>query len=281
MIKAAVIGDPISQSLSPKIHNFFLKKYGISGSYEAIRVEKNDLVKAVQNLVNSGFAGFNVTIPHKEEIFKICHHKSRTAEITKAVNTVIITPDKKLFGHNSDAEGFLSNLKNSQADFDLKNKTVFLIGAGGAARAIVYGFLKSGVAKIFITNRSEIRATELIENFRNFATEKKSQLCFLNAKNFAEQLSECDLLVNSTSLGMAGQEALELNLKNLKQSALVCDIVYKPLITDLLRSAEMRGNKIVTGIGMLLGQALIGFESWFKQKPEINEEVLDMMHRSF
>jgi shikimate dehydrogenase len=271
-IKAAVIGDPISHSLSPRIHTQLLAKYGIDGSYIAIQVPKEELAKAIESMVEMGFAGFNVTIPHKEEIFKLCHHKSKTATLTGAVNTVIITEDKKLFGHNSDAEGFLNNMHDAQPDFDLKNKTSFVIGAGGAARAIVYGLIKSGVKKIFITNRNKNRAEELIKNFANFAAEKKCELEFLEAKTFAKNLDKCDLLINSTSLGMTGQDALVLDLECLKQSAIVYDIVYKPLMTELLCAAEKRGNKVVTGIGMLIHQALVGFEAWFKCKPEIDEK---------
>jgi shikimate dehydrogenase len=276
-LKAAVIGDPISHSLSPTIHNFFLKKYGIDGTYEAIQVKKGELKTAIEKMISEGFAGFNVTIPHKEEIFKLCHHKSKTAELTGAVNTVVFTEDKKLFGHNSDAEGFLNNIKNSCPDFELKGKNAFVIGSGGAARAVVYSLLKSEVKKIFITNRSEIRATELIKNFAGFAKEKNCQIDFLNQKTFEKNLSKCDLLINSTSLGMQGQPALTIDLKNLKKSAIVCDIVYKPLMTDLLKAAEKRGNKIITGIGMLVEQALIGFELWFKQKPEVDSELIKIL----
>lgn len=273
MIKAAVIGDPISHSLSPKIHGFFLEKYQIDGTYDAIRIEKNNLLTDVQKLVDQGFAGFNVTIPHKEEIFKLCDYRSKSANITGAVNTVIITKDGKLFGHNSDVDGFLNNLKNSQPDFDLKNKTSFVIGAGGAARAIVYGLIKSGVNKIFITNRSFERAEKLIADFNNFSAKNSCEIKFLNLENFSKKLSDCDLLVNSTALGMVGQEKLELDLENLNKAAIVYDIVYKPLITDLLALAQKRGNKIVTGIGMLIQQALIGFEAWFGKKPEVDNQL--------
>lgn len=266
---AAVIGDPISHSLSPKIHNFLIKKYNIDGAYVAIQVGKNDLKQSVESLVKSGFAGFNVTIPHKEEIFKICDFVSKTAKLTGAVNTVIITEDKKLFGHNSDAEGFLNNLKNSQPNFDLKNKTVFVIGAGGAARAVVYAVIKLGAKKVVITNRNKNRALELIKNFADFASAKKCELTFSN--DFAADLNACDLLVNSTSLGMIGQDELKIDLKNLPKTAIVYDIVYKPLMTNLLLAAEKKGNKIVTGLGMLVQQALVGFEAWFKQKPEMSE----------
>lgn len=276
-IKAAVIGDPISHSLSPTIHGFLLTKHQVDGTYEAKKIAKEDLASGVTELVNQGFAGFNVTLPHKEEIYKICDYKSKTATLTGAVNTVIITPDKKLFGHNSDVAGFLNNLQNSHPDFDLKGKTAFVIGAGGAARAIVCGLIKSQVKKIYITNRSEIRAAELIKNFTNFASEKNCEIKFLDQKDFEKNLGECDLLTNSTSLGMNGQEALEIDLKNLNREAIVYDIVYKPLMTELLTSASKRGNKITTGIGMLVHQALIGFEAWFKTKPEIDDDLLKLV----
>ncbi len=273
-LKAAVIGDPISHSLSPKIHNFLLDKHDINGTYIAIQVNKSELQQCVQHLIDSDFAGFNVTLPHKEEVFKICNFTSKTAQLTGAVNTVIITPDKKIFGHNSDAEGFLNNLKNSHPDFDLKNKNAFVIGAGGAARALIYALIKSDVKKVFITNRSEIRAAELIKNFADFALRKNCEITFLVESDFAKNLDQCDLLVNSTSLGMTGQQALTIDLKNLQKSAIVYDIVYKPLMTDLLKAAESRGNKITTGIGMLIQQALVGFEAWFKKKPQADEELI-------
>ncbi len=266
--KAGVIGDPVSHSLSPTIHNFLLSKHKIAGEYSAILVKKDELKSFVNSALENGLVGFNVTIPHKEEIFKICDYKSQTATLTGAVNTVVFTPDNKIFGHNSDAEGFANHLKNSAPDFDLKDKTAFVIGAGGAARAIVYSLIKSGAKKIYITNRSENRAEELIKNFTAFCAEKKCQLQFLNKKTFEQKLAECDLLVNSSSLGMTGQEPLEIDLENLSQVAIVFDIVYKPLMTELLKAAKLRGNKIVNGLGMLVFQALIGFELWFKEKPQ-------------
>lgn len=259
MIKAAVIGDPISHSLSPKIHNFFLQQLGIEGSYEAIRVQKDELREAVQKLVDQGFAGFNVTLPHKEKIFEICDEIDETARLTGAVNTVVITPEKKLRGLNSDVSGFLQNLKNSQPNFDLRGKNIFIIGAGGAARAVVYGLLKSEVKKIYLTNRTEKKFTDVE---------------FLSRENFEKKLDECDLLVNTTSLGMLGKDTLRVDLKNLKHSAIVYDIVYNPLKTELLKSAEIRGNQIVTGIGMLVEQALVGFEEWFGKRPEPSEDLM-------
>jgi shikimate dehydrogenase len=266
--KASVIGDPISHSLSPTIHNFLLSKHQIDGEYNAVLVKKDELKSFIKTAIENDLAGFNITIPHKEEIFKICDYKSKTASLTGAVNTVVITQDKKVFGHNSDGEGFINHLKNSINNYKLNGKIAFVIGAGGAARAIVYALIKEGVKEIYITNRSESRAQELIKNFADFAVEKKCHLHFVNKKTFEENLIKSDLLVNSSSLGMTGQEPLEIDLKNLNQSAVVFDIVYKPLMTNLLKTAQSRGNKIVTGLGMLVFQALVGFELWFKQKPD-------------
>ncbi len=273
IIKAGVIGDPIAHSLSPIIHNFLLKKYDISGSYEAIHVKKNDLKSKINYLINNDFVGFNVTIPHKEEIFLMCDYLSNSARAIGAVNTVIITHDKKIFGHNSDSDGFINNLKFNVPDFNLKSKQVFLVGAGGASRAIIYGLIKSSVAKIFIYNRDQQRANNLIKHFCDFANKNNCQLNVLDKKSFDDNLKNCDLLVNSSSLGMEGQDPLMIDLSKLKKTALVYDIVYKPLITDLLNQASKNGNKIITGLGMLINQALIGFEAWYKKKPENDQQL--------
>jgi len=266
--KAAVIGNPISHSKSPIIHNFFLEKYKINATYEAIKMQENDFDNSIANLINQDFSGFNVTLPFKEKIYTKCDHLSKSASLTKAVNTVVITKDKKLFGHNSDIEGFLNNLKYQQEDFDLKNKNCYVIGAGGAARAIIYGLIKSEVKQIVITNRNEQRAQNLINDFLNFAKEKKCEILFMNKDDFEKNLDNCDLLINSSSLGMKNQDKLELNINSLKKAAIVYDIVYQPLMTDLLVNAKNNGNKIVTGLGMLVFQALIGFELFFNKEPE-------------
>lgn len=276
-IRSAVIGDPISHSLSPTIHNFLLKKYGINGSYEAIRVGENELEKKLQWLIDEGFVGFNVTIPHKEKMFLLCDEKSESAKLTGAVNTVTIRASGKIFGDNSDVFGFLENLKKSQPKFDLHGKKVGVIGAGGAARAIVYGLISSGAKEIFITNRNEIRAQNLIEDFTH---QKKTSLKFLPKNEFEKMLPELDLLVNASSLGMVGQNALDLNLENLQPKTVVYDIVYKPLITGLLSHAQKNKNPIITGIGMLVYQAMVGFESWFKIKPEIDDDLVKFLTKN-
>ena len=275
--RAAVIGDPINHSLSPKLHNFWLQKYHINGSYEAIHVKAEELDSAVKSMVEAGYAGFNVTIPHKEKIFQLCQTKTAKALLTKAANTITISNNHTLIADNSDCDGFLNNLKFSQPNFELKNQNAFLIGAGGAARAIVYTLINSEVKNIFISNRNAEKAQNLIADFQNFAAEKKVHLKFLAEDTFATQLENCDLLINSTSLGMQGQPKLKINLNHLKKTAIVYDIVYKPLITELLKTAQSQGNQIVTGLGMLAFQGMVGFENWFGKKPEIDEELLKIL----
>lgn len=289
--KAAVIGDPISHSLSPKLHNYWLKKYNINGSYEAIHVKPQELETAIKSIVEDGYKGFNVTIPHKEKVFQLIKSQdsslisqplSPSALQTGAVNTVIIKQNGALYGHNSDCEGFFNNLKHSlkksSSNDDFADKNAFVIGAGGAARAIIHSLIVDAKVKnIFITNRSKDKFITICQDLQAFLKKFDTNLQFLDSQNFAQNLSNCDLLVNSSSLGMLNQPPLKIDLKNLKKSAIVYDIVYKPLLTDLLKNAQNQGNKIVTGIGMLAFQGAVGFEFWFAQKPEIDENLLKLL----
>ena len=293
IIKAAVIGDPISHSLSPKLHNYWLQKYKINGSYEAIHVKKEDLESAIESMVKKDYAGFNVTIPHKEKVFQIIHELlqksqgkiSNSVKVSKAVNTVFINKSEKnnLEGYNSDDYGFAENLKNTLPNIILKDKNAFLIGAGGASRAIIFSLIIDfQVKNIFITNRSKDKFDQIYQDFAttpllHTTNPNSAKLIFLEKNDFENQFSNCDILINATSLGMLNQAPLEINLEKLPKSAIVYDIVYKPLITDLLKNAKARGNKIVTGIGMLAFQAAIGFEKWFSHKPKIDNELLEFL----
>ncbi len=280
--RAAVIGDPISHSLSPKLHNFWLKKYGVIGSYESVLIKKDELVDKVESMINE-FVGFNVTIPHKETIYQLIKLQhgdlTQAALASSAVNTVVIKKNGKLIGDNSDGAGFFKNLLYTQPDFDYKDKNIFIIGAGGAARAIINSaFTDLQARNIFITNRSEDKFKSIYEDFAKLRQSySQTAIKFFNKSDFEENLHNCDLLINSTSLGMQGQQPLNLNLDKLNKQALVYDIIYKPLMTDLLKQAQLRGNKIVTGIGMLAFQAAVGFEQWFEKKPEIDEELLQFL----
>jgi shikimate dehydrogenase len=274
IIKAGVIGFPISHSLSPIIHNFYLNKYKIDGTYEAFAIPNENFEDSIKNLVEQqNLSGFNITIPHKEKIYNLCHHLSKTAQITKAVNTVIIMQNGKFFGHNSDAEGFIKNFFNHFPNYQLNHKKCLVIGAGGASRAIVYSLISQKVAKIFITNRDQEKALKLIADFKNFSQQNLVELEFVPLKTKFDFLNEIDLIINGTSLGMINQQKLDIDISNAKKTAIVYDIVYKPLITDLLRQAKELDLKIITGIGMLIEQALIGFEAWFKIKAEFDLEL--------
>ena len=272
---AGVIGDPISHSLSPKIHNYLIKKYQIDGLYLPFKVEPQNLGSTVKTFAYLGLRGFNVTLPHKEKMVKICDHLSKSALDIGAVNTVIITPDRKLFGHNSDGVGFINNIKYHAPNFNFKGKNIVVLGAGGATRAVIYALLQEEVKKIVISNRSSERAQILINDFA--PKFKKSELNFVVWEQKESALKDCDLLINCTSLGMVGREKLAIDLTALNKEAIVTDIVYQPLMTDFLVDAQKHGHKIVTGIGMLINQALIGFEAWYGVKPEVDEELINSL----
>ena len=265
-LKAGVIGYPIHHSKSPIIHGSWIEEHGVQGAYNTIEIAPENLKSDIQNLIAKNFDGFNVTIPHKQNIMNLCDEVNETARAIGAVNTVSIQ-DGKLFGTNTDAFGFIQNIKQEVSAFDFKNKSAVVLGAGGAARAIIYALHQEDVSEIIITNRTREKAESLIE----LAPEK---VCIVDWEEKENALKSADLLVNTTSLGMEGQASLELSLENLPQTALVNDIVYAPLMTDLLVQAKERGNDVVTGIGMLIHQARPAFEKWTGILPDVNEELI-------
>lgn len=267
-IKAGVIGHPINHSKSPLIHNYWIKKHGLNGSYEAIDIAPEDLKSGVQRLVDEGYAGFNVTIPHKEAILELCDEIDANAEICGAVNTVAIK-DGKLIGHNTDSFGFLANIKEAKPDFNFEAGTAVVIGSGGAARAIVSGLVGHRVPEVMLINRTRARA-ETIAKEIGLGTDLVE---VVDWEDRHDALKWANLLVNTTSLGMEGQPPLDLNLDKLPAYALVNDIVYAPLETPLLKAAAAKGNSTVTGIGMLLHQARPAFNEWFGVMPNVDEEL--------
>lgn len=274
---AGVIGDPISHSLSPKLHNYLLEKYAIDGIYMPLKISPKDLELCLNFMIKAGFKGCNVTIPHKEAAYQLCHKRSIEAELIGAVNTIIITEKQELYGHNSDGIGFINNIKNHFPEFDFNNKKAVVLGSGGASRAICYALMQQKIGKIILTNRNFERAEKMIQDFTKIPEFKTSSLSISPWPKREEILSDCDLLINTTSLGMQNGEELKMDLANLNKNALVCDIIYKPLMTELLNLAQSRGNKIVTGIGMLINQALVGFEAWYGVKPEVDQRLTDQM----
>lgn len=267
MKKACVIGWPIAHSRSPLIHNYWLKKYGIDALYEKKAVEPESVAQFIANLASSEFIGCNVTIPHKEAAFQVVAKADEIARRLGAVNTVYLK-DGAVCGTNTDGEGFIASLRHAHPVFDSKNKTAVIIGAGGAAKAIIGALLDEGVKKIGIINRTRERILDLQVQFGSGVYE-------ISETNDA--LKSCGLLVNTTSQGMEGQPSLELEIQGLNPNALVADIVYTPLETVFLAKARQQGNPVLGGLGMLLHQAVRGFELWFGVKPEVTAELYELI----
>jgi len=262
-IQAGVMGWPISHSLSPRVHGFWLNEHDIDGSYEAIAVEPENISKALRRLSDDGFAGVNITVPHKEAALACADQTDTIAQRIGAVNTIVVQPDGTLQGSNTDGFGFLENLKSGVPAYQPAQGPAVVLGAGGAARAIVVALLDAGVPEIKLLNRTRDRAEVIADQIGGSigvdAWEKRAAV-----------LSEATLLVNTTTLGMNNQPSLDIDLAALPLSALVTDIVYAPLETELLKAARQRGNQTVDGLGMLLHQARPGFASWFGVMPEVS-----------
>ncbi len=268
LIKAGVIGHPIGHSKSPLIHGYWLKKYGIAGDYSRYDIAPENLARDVDHLIKEGIQGFNVTIPHKQTILKLCSELSPEAEKIGAVNTVIVRADGTLFGANTDGFGFIHNIRDSVRNFDFSRKPAVILGAGGAARSIVCALIEQNCPEIIICNRTKDRAEALAQEFGVTSAD-------WDERDFL--VRNAGLFINTTSLGMVGQPPLIIDLKYADPELLVCDIVYVPLMTDLLRQAQGTGLRIVTGIGMLLHQARPGFEVWFGKSPEVTDDLRNLL----
>ncbi|MET0529342.1 MAG: shikimate dehydrogenase [Microvirga sp.] len=272
MKKAFIIGHPIKHSRSPLIHGYWLKQHGIDGSYERIDVAPVNLGEFLSSFWALGFVGGNVTIPHKEKIFDFLDNKTERAQRVGAVNTLWYDRDGiELWGDNTDILGFMANLDASlgtgwEQDVD----TALVLGAGGAARGIIAGLQDRALTRILVTNRTRERAEELV---RASSGHSAVQIETLAWDDLDRGVAQSQLIVNTTSLGMAGQPPLPTDLRQAPDNAIVSDIVYVPLRTPLLAAAEARGLRTVDGLGMLLHQAAPGFERWFGVKPQVTAEL--------
>lgn len=269
MIKACVIGWPIAHSRSPLIHNYWLKSLGIDGQYDRVAVEPAQLEQFLRSLPASEYVGCNVTLPHKELALPAIDHIDESVKSIGALNTVYIR-NGKTYATSTDGDGFLQNLQANHPNFDAHGKTIVILGAGGSAKAIIERLLRAAVAEIIIVNRSAARAQQLKLQFGD-------KITISDPNQLATVLKSADLLVNTTSQGMIGQPSLEIDLSALPVAAIVADIVYAPLKTLLIIQAENRGLRTVTGLGMLLHQAVIGFEKWFGAKPLVTSQLYDLV----
>ncbi len=266
MKRACVIGWPVEHSRSPSIHRYWLKLYGIDGAYEKEAVPPQEARSFMRSLDERGYVGANVTLPHKLVALEAADIADEAARAIGAANTLWLDGAGRLNASNTDAYGFMTNLAEQAPNWNEGRRTVCVLGAGGAARAVLYGLIEAGASRILLANRSRARAEDLAMAFGPTVE-------VVDWEDRDSALAACGLLVNTTSLGMSGQEPLKIDLGALPADAVVADIVYSPLETELLAAARARGNLAVDGLGMLLHQAVPGFERWFGVRPEVTPEL--------
>lgn len=263
---AGVIGSPVAHSRSPHLHGYWLRKYGLRGHYVPMDIAADKLPEMLPRLHDLGFVGVNVTLPYKEKVMELADLITDRATLIGAANTLIFRRDGRIHADNTDGYGFIENIRQTVPDWNPAKGPAVVLGAGGAARAVVASLLDVGVPEILLTNRTRPRAEKLRDDFGK----RIRVVDWVQAGNVLE---EADLVVNTTSLGMAGKPEMRVPLDGLKPGAVVNDLVYNPLRTRLLAVAEEQGCKVVDGLGMLLHQAVPGFERWFGQRPIVDENV--------
>lgn len=268
---AGVMGWPVAHSRSPLIHKYWIEREGLRGDYVLLPVQPAHLEQALRSLPVLGFAGCNLTIPHKVPALGLVDHVDPLAHRVGAINTVVVEKNGSLSGHNTDVYGFIQSLLDTRPDWRADTGPITVIGAGGAARAILVGLLDAGAHQIRLTNRSDDKARDLAQEFGPV-------IQYVPWKERLESLTGATLLVNTTNQGMQGEAALDIQLDCLPLDAVVADIIYVPIATPLLSAARARGNTIVNGLGMLLNQARPAFKSWFGVMPSLQPELLDKVH---
>ena len=263
---AGVIGSPIAHSKSPALHTHWLKTLGIAGHYIPIDVAQEDLEHIIKTLPKMGFVGVNVTVPYKEKVMDFADLVTDRAALIGSANTLIFRKDGKIHADNTDSYGFIQNLRQKAPDWDPKAGPAAILGAGGAARAVIAALVEVGVPEILISNRTKARAEKLKADFGK-------RLRVVDWVQAGNMLEEAATVINTTSLGMVGKPPLSVPLDGLQKGTLVTDLVYAPLMTHLLNEANEAGCVTVDGLGMLLHQAVPAFERWFGVRPQVTDET--------
>ncbi len=263
---AAVIGHPIAHSKSPQLHGHWLKSHEIPGYYVPMDVLPDDLETVLRTMHKMGYVGANVTIPHKERALEIADQVTDRATLIGAANTLIFLEDGKILADNTDGYGFIQNIRNGAPDWDPTTGPAVVLGAGGAARAVVASLLDVGVPEILLSNRTRVRAEQLRDDFG-------ARVTVVEWVQVNTVIDQAATLVNTTSLGMTGKPELKVSLEGLQASTLVTDLVYTPLQTELIKAAQAKGCQTVDGLGMLLHQGVPGFERWFGPRPDVTEDL--------
>ena len=271
---AGVMGWPVAHSRSPVIHNHWIAHHGLNGAYVLLPVHPQKLEQALRALPVLGFAGCNLTIPHKVEALSLVDRLDHLAARIGAINTIVVEADQSLTGRNTDAFGYIESLKDAQPHWQADAGPAVVIGAGGAARAIIVSLIDQGAREIRLTNRSWAKAHDMAQEFG-------APVSAIAWEDRHDALAGAALLVNTTNQGMHGEAALDLRLDALPVTALVSDIIYVPMETPLLGAARRHGNETVNGLGMLLNQARPAFEAWFGVRPDITPELLRQVCATF
>jgi len=266
LLLAGVIGDPVAHSRSPRLHGHWLRRYGIEGHYVPLHVSRDRLHETLRMLPELGFKGINVTIPHKETVLQIADSVTDRAALIGAANTLTYTAKGMLQADNTDGAGFIENVRQYTPGWSSSEGPALVLGAGGAARAVVSALLQDGCPEVVLVNRTRARAEALRDHFG-------AKVQVLDWTQIPDVLEDVALLVNTTSLGMTGKQPLHIDLDRLTAQTIVNDIVYTPLRTALLQAAEEKGCHTVDGLGMLLHQAVPGFERWFGTKPAVDDAL--------
>jgi shikimate dehydrogenase len=267
---AGVMGWPVMHSRSPKLHNYWLARHGLAGTYVPLAVTPDRLEPALRALHVLGFAGCNLTIPHKEAALRIIDRVDPLAQRIGAVNTVIAHPDGTLEATNTDAFGYIASIREAWPTWRADVGPIVVLGAGGGARAVLASLIDAGTREIRLLNRTLARAQRLAREFG-------APITALPWEEREQALADAAMLVNTTNQGMAGEPPLEISLDRLPRSAFVSDIIYIPKETPLLAAARARGNPTVNGLGMLLHQARPAFRAWFGIMPEVTPELRAMI----
>ena len=262
MKKFLVIGNPIDHSLSPKLHNYWIKQNKINAIYEKQKMEDKDLESLIIQVKEKNINGINVTVPFKKSIIPFLDKLSDEAQKTQSVNTIYLDKNK-VIGHNTDIGGFEMSIQRS--NIDLSNKKVLVLGAGGVVPSIIYALIKMDVKEIIISNRTKDKADHLKTFFKN-----------IDVIDWGK-LSDFDMIINATSLGLKEEDKINLNFPSSCKNKLFYDVVYNPKETRFLKIGKNLGNKIINGKLMFIYQAFLAFDIWHKLKPDVNEEVLKLI----
>ena len=266
----AVLGSPVAHSKSPILHGFWLEKSGTKGHYIPIDVMTKDLETVLQAMPSMGFVGANVTLPHKEKVLSIADHISDRAALIGAANTLVFQADGKIYADNTDGYGFIENIRQYAPTWKASGGQALVLGAGGAARAVVSALIEAGVPEVLIANRTRSRAEQIQSDFG-------ARVNVVEWVKIGTEIQYAHTLVNTTSLGMTGKPEMNISLDGLKPETLVTDLVYTPLETEFLKAARNKGCTVVDGLGMLIHQAVPGFERWFGHKPTVDQTVRDIL----